>query len=259
MRRFSTIAFVGMLALITSGCSSGNEVSTPPTPSTPQVVKKKPGVKPLSKLVKPTQQPSNTQIASAFGLIQPTNAQDRIKQLAKGRIDPFSLLPGQVVATVPTTPTIQKVVPKPPTQISLVRVKRNVGNAGSQFRPGRGNLLPPVVSVPFVPTAPQPDLAKGVTVTGVVQVGTQTQAIVKVPNEATSRYVREGQRLSNGRVLVKRIEMNQGPEPVVILEQYGTEVNKVVGEVPANAQTGKSTGATTSNPQSGNTSSSDDR
>jgi hypothetical protein len=70
-------------------------------------------------------------------------------------------------------------------------VKRNVGNAGSQFRPGRGNLLPPVVSVPFVPTAPQPDLAKGVTVTGVVQVGNQTQAIVKVPNEATSRHVRE--------------------------------------------------------------------
>jgi hypothetical protein len=31
-------------------------------------------------------------------------------------------------------------------------------------------------------------------------------------------------------VLVKRIEMNQGPEPVVILEQYGTEVNKVVGK-----------------------------
>lgn len=257
MRRLSTITFVGMLALTMAGCGFGSEVSNVPTPSAPQVVKKQPGVKPLSKPVMATQPPGG-KIGSALGLIQPTNAQERIKQVAKGRPDPFALLPGQLVATVTTTtPTTQKVVAKPPTQIPLVRVKRNIANAGSQFKPGRGNLLPPA---PFLPPPPQPDLARGVAVTGVVQVGNETQAIVKVPNEATSRYVREGQRLSNGRVLVKRIEMNQGPEPVVVLEQYGTEVNKVVGEAPVKStQTGKPTGATTGNPQSGNASSSDDR
>ncbi len=69
----------------------------------------------------------------------------------------------------------------------------------------------------FVPSPPQePDLASNVAVTGVIQIGNETQAIVLVPNEGTSRYVRVGQRLSNGQVLVKRIEMNEGVEPVVI-------------------------------------------
>jgi hypothetical protein len=34
-------------------------------------------------------------------------------------------------------------------------------------------------------------------------------------------------------VLVKRIEMSQGANPTVILEQYGIEVAKQVGEQPS--------------------------
>jgi hypothetical protein len=70
-------------------------------------------------------------------------------------------------------------------------------------------------------------------VTGVVQVGGTPVAIVKVPNEP-ARYVRPGQRIANGQVLVKRIEMNRGPTPVVILEQYGVEVARGVGDSPSN-------------------------
>jgi hypothetical protein len=78
-----------------------------------------------------------------------------------------------------------------------------------------------------------------VEVSGVVIVGTEAQAIVKAPNEANSRYVRAGQRLANGQVLVKRIEFNEGSEPIVILEQNGVEVSKLVGErAPAPAQPG---------------------
>lgn len=69
---------------------------------------------------------------------------------------------------------------------------------------------------------------------GVVQIGNEVQAIVQVPNEATSRYISVGQWLSNGQVLVKRIEVNQGSDPLVILEQNGIEVAKAVGEEPAN-------------------------
>lgn len=77
-------------------------------------------------------------------------------------------------------------------------------------------------------------------VSGVVVVGNEPQAIVQAPNEATSRYVRAGQRLSNGQVLVKRIEMGEGSEPIVILEQNGVEVSKGVGETaPAPAQPGQ--------------------
>jgi hypothetical protein len=68
-----------------------------------------------------------------------------------------------------------------------------------------------------------------VQVTGVVQVGDTAYAIVDAPNEPSSRYVQVGQRLSNGQVLVRRIEMNR-PEPVVVLEQNGIEVVRAVGE-----------------------------
>ena len=65
--------------------------------------------------------------------------------------------------------------------------------------------------------------------TGVVKVGNTVQAIVKAPNEPTSRYVGVGQLLSNGQILVKRIEINPGSEPIVVLEENGIEVRVMVG------------------------------
>ncbi|MDF5728044.1 MAG: hypothetical protein PUP92_08380 [Rhizonema sp. PD38] len=90
-------------------------------------------------------------------------------------------------------------------------------------------VIPNQTLTPVLPSPPQPELAKAVMVTGVVVVGNEPQAIIKVPNEPTSRYVEAGQRLANG-VLIKRIEMNQGSEPIVIVEQYGIEVARMVGE-----------------------------
>lgn len=84
----------------------------------------------------------------------------------------------------------------------------------------------------ILPLAPQPEMARAVIVTGIVMIGEVPQAIIKAPNEPTSRYVQPGQRLMNG-VLVKRIEMRQGINPTVILEQHGIEVVKQVGEKPA--------------------------
>jgi hypothetical protein len=187
-------------------------------------------------------------IASVPGLIQPTNAKERTKQVQKGRKDPFALLFVQAVETVPSTATRPRIVPRLPSRSSKAVASRsgsnpNSGNAGSKFSPDQGNLSPPVVSgstlkpalPPPPPLLPEPDLARTVAVTGVVQVGSDPQAIVKVPNEATSRYVRVGQQLANGQVLVKRIEINEGGDPIVILEQYGIEVSRAVGEEPANS------------------------
>ncbi len=92
---------------------------------------------------------------------------------------------------------------------------------------------PPVKQLPAIPGPPPPpstDLATGTEVSGVVKVGSETQVIVKVPNEPTSRYVKVGQRLSNGRVLVKRVDVKSGADPIVILEENGVEVAKGVGE-----------------------------
>ncbi|MEK0180762.1 hypothetical protein [Microcoleus anatoxicus] len=94
---------------------------------------------------------------------------------------------------------------------------------------------PPVKQVPAIPAPPPPpstDLATGTEVSGVVKVGSETQVIVRVPNEPTSRYVKVGQRLSNGQVLVKRVDVKSGADPIVILEENGVEVAKAVGEKP---------------------------
>ncbi len=96
-----------------------------------------------------------------------------------------------------------------------------------------GGSLPDLAARPPIP---DPALARAVEVTGVVLVGSNYQAIVKAPNEPTSRYVTAGQRLSGGRVLVKRIE-NQGSEPVVILEEDGVEVVRSIG-APAEGSAG---------------------
>jgi len=108
----------------------------------------------------------------------------------------------------------------------------STGGSGS-VASGDGSALPDLAARPPIP---DPTLARGVEVTGVVLIGANYQAIVKAPNEPTSRYVSAGQRLSGGRVLVKRIE-NQGSEPVVILEENGVEVVRSIG-APAEGPAG---------------------
>jgi hypothetical protein len=69
-----------------------------------------------------------------------------------------------------------------------------------------------------------------------VEVGSQKQIIVKVPTEPTSRYVKVGQRLANGKVLVKRVDFKTGADPIVIFEQSGVEIEKEVGGQPTTAE-----------------------
>ncbi len=112
-------------------------------------------------------------------------------------------------------------------------------NPTPKLTPVLPKVLPQVIPnqslVSVLPPPPQPELAKAVLVSGVVLVGKEPQAIIKVPNEPASRYVQAGQQLASG-LLIKRIEMNEGSDPTVILEQYGIEVAKMVGEAPVNAK-----------------------
>ncbi len=117
------------------------------------------------------------------------------------------------------------------TSITIAKLPRPMPGRG--FTPVLPRVMPQVVPNPtlvsVLPPTPQPELARAVAVTGVVMIGTDPQAIIRVPNEPTSRYVQAGDRLSNG-LLVKRIEMNEGSDPVVIFEQFGIEVARMVGE-----------------------------
>ena len=83
-----------------------------------------------------------------------------------------------------------------------------------------------------LPSLPEPTIAKGFTVTGVVNLGGTTKAIVQ-DGEGKSQYVSPGEYLGSGQVLVKRIEMNRGSRPVVIFEELGIEVIRAVGAPPA--------------------------
>ena len=251
MRLLSTIAFLGMLTLILSACgaeetasnttANNTEVKQPasmqPTTST-QLLAQKPAPETVVNSSTMAQNPQN-QASSTAGLIQPTNVNQRTQQVLTGRPDPFAGLfaipkppvtvpPKKIVPSLPKLPTASPPRPKPTKPIAV--------------QPVKPAPLPPVIP----PPPPQPDLARGVVVLGVIEAGNQLQAIVQVPNEATSRYISEGQRLSDGQVLVKRIEINAGAEPLVILEQNGVEVTRTVGEEPvqpAQNQPPQTTGA----------------
>ena len=87
---------------------------------------------------------------------------------------------------------------------------------------------PPAPAPP--PPPPSTDNAKGVEVSGVVRVGNDILVIVKAPNEPTSRYIKVGQRIASGQVLIKRVDFKSGADPIVVLEENGVEVSKIVGE-----------------------------
>ncbi|HCF29307.1 MAG TPA: hypothetical protein DEV81_19380, partial [Cyanobacteria bacterium UBA11049] len=237
MHRRSITALVGMLALTITGCGSGEAQSTsntanvqpPVKPTTPDPKPAKPET-PEKKIIvaqnpqndrEKTEKKENTVPSSAAGLIQSTNVNQRTKQVPQGRTDPFA---GLFAIPKPIPKPVVVAKPKPIPRLPQPPV----------IRPPQPAIKPTPLPTPPAPVEPpEPDLAKGVSVLGVVEIANQYQAIVKVPNEATSRYVSEGQRLSDGQVLVKRIEMSSGSEPVVILEQNGIEVTRAVGQEAA--------------------------
>lgn len=160
-------------------------------------------------------------------LIPSTDPDARATEVSRERSDPFALLP--------TTPTVEIPVEATP--------QSPPGGQTEAAPSGPGSLAPIpelVPTQPSEPLPPQPELARAVAVSGVVQLGNVPYAIVTAPNESHTRYVRAGQRLSNGEVLVKRISMNPGADPFVVFEQFGVEVITAVGTggLPAEEDTG---------------------
>jgi hypothetical protein len=174
-------------------------------------------------------------------LIPPTASVERVPQINTGRPDPFASLnlsptivqskqpkPQPVVAVAPAV--VQPAQPLP-ANLPTVNVSALPQPATPLFP------LPPLLSmptqnlppigVPSQPPAPPISLAEAIEISGVVEVGGKKSVIVKVPTEHTSRYVTVGERLGNGTVLVKRVEM--GSEPIVILEQEGREIIRSIG------------------------------
>ncbi|MDM9383022.1 hypothetical protein QUB80_20215 [Chlorogloeopsis sp. ULAP01] len=276
MHKNSKILAAAIVSLAIASCGSEGEqqANNPPQTSNPPVQTQQPQAQKFNNPVVPAKETPLVAQASP-SLIQPTNATERINFVSKGRSDPFEQIVKQYPQGLPDTNATLKPVPLLPPLPAVVKVaiapqrrsavmsakinspntaKLNPANTKVNRNPSLTSVLPRVLPqvIPdqklkaALPPSPQPDLAKAVVVSGVVLLGNQPQAIIKVPNEPTSRYVQPGQRLANG-VLIKRIEMNEGLEPIVILEQYGIEVAKMVGEVPAGSPTAATTTAVAPN------------
>ena len=257
MQKNSWIACVGAFSMLVGGCTSEQSSSPPASPSSVAV---QPFSKPLVS-EKAGDKTADLSTARIPGLLQSTDPNERARQVQAGinvkksQNDPFASLAPLITFKTPSgtsgtpvnpdeispsgsgtggrtaslpqpnPPQPQRVVSRRPTSQSSAPPTRRPTTPSTPFKPS-----PSTPTISALPPLPEPTLARAVEVSGVVVVGGVAEAIVKAPNEATSRYVRAGQRLSNGQILVKRIEVNGGSDPVVILEQNGVEVSRAVGD-----------------------------
>lgn len=246
MRQHLLIAAAAALGFAATGCDlfGGDDTTTQVPAQSPVAVNPSPSAAANPSFSKPTVEQKN----APKGILPPdlissTDPNQRVQQIKGDRSDPFALLP-----TTPSVQLAEGASPQTSTTASgtrstgtvpqtrrIAQVPRGSGSSGNGSRPSttrtaaRTPAKPPTSPIAAKPPRPQPVLAQAVAVSGVVQIGNQVYAIVNAPNEPTSRYVQEGQRLAGGQVLVRRIETNRA-EPVVILEQYGVEVVRAVGE-----------------------------
>ncbi len=227
MRRLAALALVIGLGLGGSGCSVVNnllnrgEDVVDDVLSSDEIATDAPAADPSAEAFEEPLLPglpSAAEIASAE-LIQPTNAEERIKGIEGSRSDPYALVPVPPAPTPPPAPESSPGAPSP-------NGGSNNGGGTTTATPGTpGNTIP----LGELPGLPQPTTAVGVVITGVVQINGDRYAIIQAPGEPTSRYVKAGDYLDNGQILVKRIETRPGSEPVVILEENGIEVAMPVG------------------------------
>jgi hypothetical protein len=79
--------------------------------------------------------------------------------------------------------------------------------------------------------AEKPLQAMAIDISGIIEVEGRTQVIIKLPTESFSRYISVGERIGNGKVLVKRVEGQSSLSPTVILEEVGVEVSRKIGDI----------------------------
>ncbi len=228
MNKAVLLILTGTLALLTQSCSffadfadsrqELDENTAKPIPAEVDALQQAENQKleaefaDLEEEVEPTQEIVN--------LIPATNPDVRVRNIIRGRNDPFSVVTlnprikiepkEKEPASSPTVPTINRTPSQPEQQT----------NQDNNTNADLPQPEPPV----------EPTLAQNVVVSGLYEANGRTRLIVQAPEESSSRYVEVGEYLSDGQVLVKRIVKSQLSLPVVILEQSGIEVSKAIGE-----------------------------
>ncbi len=159
-------------------------------------------------------------------LIQSTDPDARRRQVNSNRLDPYATVP------IPPPPVANKGKSGSPSAVAMTKPAVPVlPSPTSPPATSRGANQPSSANTAITgaTVTPQPaPLAEKFKVTGVINLGGNSYAIVESADLGTPSYVKVGQRLANGQVLVKRIEM-YGGSPLVIFEENGKEVPRPVG------------------------------
>ncbi len=216
MKKVTLILSVAMLALLAQSCSlfSPSE-KTEETNQLPPSAESQPS--PDSQLPAgnpPIVAQNPIPVAS---LIPSTNSDQRRQEITSGRSDPFAIV--AVAPIIRILPSLEK------SQSS--QAKPVASSSKTASTPLSPSFIRPQKALP--PALPVPTEAKGVLVSGIVELNGGSVAIVKSPSEAVARQVTAGSTLANGQVRVKAIYANSDI-PFVILEQYGIEVPRAVGQ-----------------------------
>ncbi|MEM7066624.1 MAG: hypothetical protein AAF572_26100 [Cyanobacteria bacterium P01_B01_bin.77] len=253
MQRLLLVLLITTGAVSLSGCGFFNrnndesvtiENPTIPAEQAPQTVQTADGQLPNL----PEGEGSDTVVAAspnsptvvARDLIQSTDPNERTIGVERTRSDPFA---GLTIPLVPPQPIEVEGDAKGAGGRAATRSQAASANSGSSGASGAttsgsaATLERPSVAevrrvessrpeIAVLPEIPQPTTAKAVRVSGVIQIGGAPYAIIKAPDEI-ERYVRQGERVAGGRVLVKRIDTGSA-EPRVILVENGIEVESFV-------------------------------
>jgi hypothetical protein len=137
-------------------------------------------------------------------------------------------------------PKVIVAIPTPKSTLPTAMTKSGVRNPVqvAKSTPTTSSKKTSVVELPTktqVAANPKPVLDKplqamAIEISGMIDVAGKTQVIVKLPDESFSRYVEVGDRIANGKVLVKRVDGQNSLSPTVVLEEVGVEVSRKIGE-----------------------------
>ena len=246
MKKLQWITGLSLVAVLLGSCTSNSTVSKAPTP--------KPSVSSAPVAANPPAPKPAEKVAPVPGLIPPTEPISI--PIPKGRRDPFgSVAVAPIKQQSPSETTKPSQTRQEPSKQSITKPnntkqdnsksqaktdsnqKATVANKQTTSNQKVATASKPsspqrnVTSQPLIPPsapAPSTELASAVEITGVMQVGRKLSAIVKESDGKASRYVSAGEYIANGAVLVKRIQVADNQQPLVILEQNGVEVIKPV-------------------------------
>ena len=246
MQRLLLVLLITTGAISLSGCGFFNRnsdvVEDPTTPTEPVIQPAETSEGELPSIPEGensdtvVEVPTNSPTVVARDLIQSTDPNERTIGVERTRNDPFAELTIPLVPPQPIEPESNRPdtaqAGQPNSRTATAQAANNNASNTTNNGPGSPSLEarrgePNRLEISALPEIPQPTTARAVQVSGVMRVGGASYAIVKAPNEI-ERYVRQGERIAGGSVIVKRID-TRSIEPRVILVENGIEVERLVG------------------------------